>query len=159
MRDRIAGLSLLSVTIFLFMNVNIVARPSMTTKGINASFWPKLLLIILALLSIGIVIGSFINSKEKFDLKIIFNKRNLKFVLTVLVCIIYTSILEILGFIIATPMMLMLLLAFIGIKKKSILFSVPFIVTICMTLLFSTLIKVPLPVGVSVFRVINKFLI
>ncbi|GEM_PF-2235476 len=162
MKNRVTGIILLLCSVIVYFNMGIESRADIA-QGISESAWPTALLVILALLSIAMILSDLKKNKEKSDIKKmvsgLVSKGSLRLVAGIVVFFIYIFALDVLGFLIATPILLGCLLYLIGFRGAKILIPSPIIVTIAMALLFSTLIHVPLPEGTSIFRAINSLLL
>lgn len=115
----------------------------MIDNGLGASFFPKLVCIILGILSIVIFIKSF---KDKNSYK--FTKDNKNTFIVIGLCIIYIFLMEKIGYLLSTIIFSFCVIRILDKKKMiiSIIFSIIFPIGIYY--LFSRVFNVSLPIGI-----------
>lgn len=151
--ERIVGLSLALTSLGLYTVAGDITKSEMD-KGIGAAIWPKFLLVCIILLSMGMFISTFFNKnkqgKEKID-NLGWFKNQAKTGLAVLFLVIYILMLEPIGFLAATILLLVSLMRLMGVQKLAVLGLVPTAFSFLLTLVFYKM-GVPLPLGTGVFR-------
>lgn len=162
MKNRITGFILLICSIFIYFNMGIKERARIA-KGISESAWPTALLFLLAILSILLIIQGYKEEKSKLDIKNmikgLISKASARFIIAIASCLLYVPVLDVLGFLIATPLLLMTLLFLLGNRKIITIVPAPIIITVVIIILFSNLIHLPLPTGSGIFKTINQLII
>ncbi len=132
------------------------------TTILGPKFWPSIILILMLVIAIMGIIKTFINSKkasavhaEKTDET---EEPEIKFfnipmsLVSIASIILYSMCLYFFGFIISSILFLYLMTQLMGAKKKLVIILTSVILTALFVGLFSILLSVPLPRGVSIFR-------
>ncbi len=151
--ERIVGLVFAIVALGLFIYAGNISKFGMD-KGVGAEVWPRFLLVLIMLLSLGMLVGTFLKKKgpdENNKELGVWIKEQKKIGLGILILVVYLFVLETVGFLVATILMLIVFMILLGLKKKSTLIIVPTILTLAITYTFYKM-GVPLPLGSGVFR-------
>ncbi len=162
-KNLVTGLIILLGSVIVNFNMGAKLRSNITGKGLSETFWPQTLLIILMVMSVILMLTDLRDMKAvkeglaKLKLNTVFNGGTLRLVLACGVFFIYVQSLRYLGFMIATPILLSIMLFFIGFRGFLKLIPASIAITAVCMFCFSHLGKLPLPTGTGVFKVINLF--
>jgi len=127
------------------------------SKGSNALLLPRIILIILMILSFLLAVKQFfVKSKKKSNLSK--DKNNFILLVTIILSILYLYGINILGFFILTPIFIFLFTYILDYKKHflNIIFSLS--LTTVVYILFIKILYVPLPQGIGIFKTINEYI-
>ncbi|AZR74475.1 hypothetical protein BBF96_14430 [Anoxybacter fermentans] len=117
-------------------------------NGIGPSAFPKILAGLLIIFSIVLVFKAVRNESKRPAIFKGFTK-GLKLILVVVIILIsYIKVIEILGFILSSSLLLFILMFIFGEKRKMVLTLVPIGFTVILYLAFKKLAMVPLPEGI-----------
>jgi hypothetical protein len=156
-----SGLIAFILSLLLYFNMGVKVRPNLADKGLNEIFWPTVLLVMLMGLSIILLVSGIIqarkNNEKLFQIKAhaIFNMGAVRFIIAIIACFGYAASLRYLGFLIATPLMLIVMLFLLGFRGFLRLVPTPVIITLILTFCFSNLTRLALPTGIGIFKTIN----
>lgn len=145
--DIVAAICLLLVSLLVFW----ISKDFPSSKtGIGVSTFPKLLAGLLIIFSIVIIIQAIKNSsfsKKEPTFKE-FKKGHKLIVAVIIILIIYIQMLEVLGFILSSFLLLITLMFVFGERRKIILLLVPLLFSVILYLVFSKMAMVFLPEGI-----------
>lgn len=145
--DIVAAICLLLVSFLVFW----ISKDFPSSKtGIGVSTFPKLLAGVLIIFSIIIIIQAIKNSsfsKKEPTFKE-FKKGHKLIIAVIIILIIYIQMLEVLGFILSSFLLLITLMFIFGERRKIILLLVPLLFSVILYLVFSKMAMVFLPEGI-----------
>lgn len=145
--DIVAAICLLLVSFLVFW----ISKDFPSSKtGIGVSTFPKLLAGLLIIFSIVIIIQAIKNSsfsKKEPTFKE-FKKGHKLIIAVIIILIIYIQMLEVLGFILSSFLLLITLMFIFGERRKIILLVVPLLFSVILYLVFSKMAMVFLPEGI-----------
>lgn len=145
--DIVAAICLLLVSFLVFW----ISKDFPSSKtGIGVSTFPKLLAGLLIIFSIVIIIQAIKNSsfsKKEPTFKE-FKKGHKLIIAVIIILIIYIQMLEVLGFILSSFLLLITLMFVFGERRKIILLLVPLLFSVILYLVFSKMAMVFLPEGI-----------
>ncbi|MEW6672279.1 MAG: tripartite tricarboxylate transporter TctB family protein [Thermodesulfobacteriota bacterium] len=158
--DAVIGFILLALALFYYLSTRDLPPPSVTEK-LGASFFPILLTITLAVLSVLLLAGSFF-SRDSSDEKAAvaggerleedaFSSEAISYPTllgTMGLSILYVALLNVTGYLATTPVFIIALVRLLGMRQwiKNIALSI--ILTAALYLLFGKALGVPLPAGI-----------
>ncbi|NQU99409.1 MAG: tripartite tricarboxylate transporter TctB family protein [Parcubacteria group bacterium] len=145
--DIVAAICL-SLVSFLVFWISKGFPSSKTGIGVNA--FPKLLAGLLIIFSIIIIIQAIKNSSfsKKEPIFKEFKKGHKLIIAVIIILIIYIQMLEVLGFILSSFLLLITLMFIFGERRKIILLLVPLLFSVILYLVFSKMAMVFLPEGI-----------
>lgn len=123
-------------------------------------YWPRLILAGIIILSTVALITKIYKDKVlkrkalKVDKQFVATGR---LVLLVLLCFIYATGINYIGYLIGTIVFAVLLLFIMGVRKSSILFFYPLSITTVVYLIFTKILYMSLPRGVGIFYEFSQF--
>lgn len=140
----ISSVILICLSIFILIQAKTFPKAGGNIPG--PGFFPKILAIFLIGLSSALIILSYINKEDKKV--VLIDKNNSKVYLTILIITIYLILMNIVGFLISTPILLFVLILVYGMKGyiKNVIISV--FITVVIYGVFQVLLTVPLPSGI-----------
>jgi hypothetical protein len=156
---------IISVIVFcvaLYLYVEVKAMDSGDVYGqLGPAYWPKFVLASIMVLSVmvaffsikGVLQGTLPASK-----KITFTAENVRFIAAVSLITGYLVLLPFVGFLVLTPFMMIIFMYLLGERSKAWIFTIPFVLTIGIVLIFTKAMYVPLPRGVGIFLSISHLL-
>jgi len=123
-------------------------------------YWPRLILVGIIILSTASLIIKIYKDKvlKRKALKV--DKQSVatgRLVLLVLICFIYSNIINYIGYLIGTIVFAVLLLFVMGVRKPFTLFFYPLCVTTVVYLIFTKILYMSLPRGVGIFYEFSQF--
>ena len=128
---------------------------------LGPDYWPKFVLVTIMALSLGVVVNTLKGvSKGTIEAskKIRFDKGTLRFCLAFSLIAGYLILLPYVGFLVLTPIMMISFMILLGEKSKTILCTLPIVLTVGVVLLFTKVMYVPLPRGAGIFLDISHLL-
>ena len=147
--------------LYLFFETKTFGNVDVYGSKLGPGFWPRLILVSMMALSAGLAyntIRDVLKGKiPEFD-KIKFSSANLRFIAAVTLIAVYLGLLPVIGFLVSTPVMMIAFMYLLGEKSKTWIFSVPFVLTLGIVLVFTKLMYVPLPRGMGIFLKISHLL-
>ena len=168
-RDEIIA-NVVIISFFIFMLINSFKLHQIRRFGeMGSGFWPILTLSTATLLSIILLVSTLIKYlKEKkkapveatiskevlFDLK---NRRK-KFVLSVLLLLIYIMIMPWIGFVLSTLIYVLAFILALEERRKYVLIISPILVTALIVTIFAKFIVIPFPRGVGIFAAFSRLI-
>lgn len=155
MSQRISGIALLISSIFLY-GVSLDIQVPSRIRGPEPGVWPRILLVLLAILSVMLIADSFRRARpteEKCD-DAGPHTDDRRTLATILLCGAYSVGLESIGFVIATAVLIPALMFLFGTRRFLLYLIVPIPFTILVALLFGQL-GIVMPLGEGMFRSIG----
>lgn len=155
---------IVAVSCYLLYITTTFPRPHALEGELFADFWPRILLVGLlatsSFLTIGSIIARIKGPHEKLgqdEERSVTNKQTSmgKLISAIVMTLSYVYLLEIFGIAVLTPIFLFFFLYNMGLRKKTLLASVPFILTAATIVTFTQLMFVMLPRGRWIFRDIS----
>lgn len=132
-----------------------------TYGKLGPGYWPTFVLIMIMIFSVGVAFFSIkgvlqgkIPPFKEFRL----TAANYRFVAATALVAGYLILLPLMGFLVLTPFQMIAFMYLLGERKKRWIFTIPFIITIGIVLLFTKVMYVPLPRGVGFFLDISHLL-
>lgn len=143
-RDISTGLVLIVFSIFAYLVANDFSEGE-SLGSFGPGFFPKIILILLAIFSLGLLIKGILNLKTE-KTKIQFNSKKVIRVATyIVVLIIYINLFFVTGFIISTILFLIVGQYLFGMRNWIKLIAIAVIIPIILYYFFTGLFNIPLP--------------
>ncbi|WP_257347449.1 tripartite tricarboxylate transporter TctB family protein [Pseudalkalibacillus decolorationis] len=147
-KDRIAGVVLLVFCLFFYYQSKLIDIKDLTE--ITAAFFPRLVLVLIAILAVVLIIQSFLKKEKKKEEKK--EKEGIVWVIFALLAL-YILSLDLLGFIISSFIFITIVYLIIlpekrPIKNHVISLSSLLVITIVLSLIFQNVLNVFLPKGI-----------
>jgi len=158
----IIGILLLALSIFYYLSTRGLPPPS-KTENLGSAFFPHLLAIVLALLSLMLIFNAFLfrspSDQEEEKSAIAGGERleedsftaegiSYKFLLgTIGASILYVILLPVIGYVIVTPIFLIGMIRLLGKKQWLHNIAISILLTVSLYLLFGKMLGVALPPG------------
>ncbi|WP_138418176.1 tripartite tricarboxylate transporter TctB family protein [Aquibacillus sediminis] len=117
----------------------------------DAAQWPQFFVVILVLLCIALIVDSHKNPNREKSEASESNQdmgKTSYVVYTIVGSILYLIILEFFGFLLLTPIFLIVLFKLIGYKSNKLILFIAFGVTISVILIFQYMLNIPIPQGI-----------
>lgn len=111
----------------------------------TAKFWPQLFSIVMILLALGLIFGG--NSKEEADAQAPDKKEVFSLIILVAFSIVGLLLMNVLGFSLMTILLISAILWFCNYRKMINVLVVSIGTSLVLTVIFQTLLRVPLPQG------------
>lgn len=148
--DLIISMILIIFAFYMFIEAGNFKMVASSAKSLGAAFWPKIILILLLILSCI----QFLTILKKWRLE---NKKSLLPPLkvlgrSVLILLCYIISINKLGFLFSTIVFQFVFLYNLGIRKLSYLVTTPIVITGFLYLFFIKIMYIPLPRGLGLFR-------
>lgn len=129
--------------------------------GLGPVFWPRVLLVLLMVFSAGVAFNVYRKVKAGLlpaaaELKL--DRGMIQLFAAIGLIVLYIMLMKVIGFLVLTPFVMIAFMYLLGEKSKVWIFSVPFVLTIAVVLLFTKVMYVPLPRGVGIFLSISHLL-
>ena len=155
--EKILGIVLFLIFIVFFIEAQKIQPGFMVEsvqREVGADFWPKALLLILLLLTAMLIVKSFLVSsgKEEKGSGTAVKDRWLSWLMLMISIMVYIQIQYVIGFILASCLLVGFNLYNFGYRKKKNLILFPVGITFIFVFLFGRFLTVPLPKGVWLFR-------
>jgi putative tricarboxylic transport membrane protein len=144
--DLAAAAILLALAAYIFVAAG--AMPFGTARVPQTAFFPKCLAVLLALLAVIVLVRTFIGANDTVGVDEITVRGWLRIVSTLAVLIGFALVLEPLGFLVSTFLLMLLLLRAIEPQPWRNVIAIAVATSIISYGLFSWLLGVPLPAGV-----------
>lgn len=152
---RNIGISIVIILLSVFLFYDTFSIEVSESSEIGPTLWPRILLVSLFVFGISLLIQSIRRLKEEsgkdgehqVDLR--------KFWSFLIVIILYLPALVYLGFIIATPICILVLTIIAGMRRPVLLVLTPLIGTAVVTFIFPVLLQISMPRGVGMMREIS----
>jgi putative tricarboxylic transport membrane protein len=143
MKDYVIGISGLALSIYVYVVSDAFKRVGQGLSE-NPAYYPRILALLLALMSCGILIGA-IRKRQVVTVKV--NRELLINIGKFLgILILYIVILKSVGFILSTTLFSFSMIWFLGsTRKQAAIYALP--ISLVVYFVFSYLLKVPLPKG------------
>ncbi len=141
-----AILFIIFASIFYYMSLGLRASPG---PDVGGAFYPRLLVYATLILSIKLLYNAF--KREEKDSERLFDFENGGFwnvVLVVIISFIYLYLLDLIGFLLLTPIYLFLLLTIIEAKTFAYRILISILTTVIVMYVFQNFLNVPFPSGI-----------
>jgi len=125
-------------------------------EGSNSLLLPKIILILLMALSFILAIKEIWIFKNKNIQEV---RNNKKLLFSILLSVLYLSLINVVGFFIITPFFIYYFALILEYQKKKRIVIFAVIMTFIAYILFSKVLYIPLPMGISIFKNINEIII
>lgn len=129
--------------------------------GLGPEYWPQFVLVSLMALCVGLAVSTIRTALKAEILKaptINFSADNVRFVAAVALIASYLGLLPAVGFLVLTPVLMIAFMVLLGERSKVWIFSIPFVLTVGIVLVFTKIMYVPLPRGMGLFLKISHLL-
>ena len=168
-RDEIVA-NILIISFFIFMLINSFKLHEIRRFGeMGSGFWPVLILSTATLLSIILLVSTIIKHlkiKKKASVEATISKealvdlknRRKKFVLSVVLLLIYIIIIPWIGFVLSTLIYVLAFILALEERRKSVLIVSPILVTALIVIIFAKFIVIPFPRGVGIFAAFSRLI-
>jgi hypothetical protein len=168
-RDEIVA-NVVMLAFFIFMLVNSFKLHEIRRFGeMGSGFWPILALSAATLLSIVLLISNLRKyqrekqqSTEKGsispEVKLALKNRRKKFVLSVILLLIYIIIMPWIGFPLSTLIYVLAFILALEERRKYVLIISPVLVTALIIIIFAKFITIPFPRGVGIFAAFSRLI-
>ncbi len=148
MRQAEMASGFLSILLGITLIIAASNFPVLPTVDVGPAFFPKVVGGILIFFGALLAIVAFLNKAESKSLKEIFNRRSLLAIGTIAIFAIYIILVSVLGFLIATPLLVIGLAMFLKGKNIAVIVIVAVAVTLLIYYLFLKFLLIPLPRGI-----------
>jgi putative tricarboxylic transport membrane protein len=138
------GVGIFSILLTVYIYVVTGSYPKAHINPVSAATFPRLLSSLIALAGLGLIYGAI----KKGDAAKITLKNFKKVLLLIVLLIAYASVLEFVGFTLATIALMAAILFIFELKKVSYLVLVPIVATLIIQYIFQKVLNVPLPTGI-----------
>ena len=128
---------------------------------LGPDYWPKFVLVTIMALSLGVAVNTIkgvLKGTIEASKKLQFNRGTARFCMAFFLIASYLLLLPFVGFLVLTPIQMICFMVLLGERSKSMIFTIPFVLTISVVLLFTKVMYVPLPRGVGIFLDISHLL-
>lgn len=146
----------------LYLFIVIKAIDSGDVYGqLGPAYWPKFVLVSIMVLSVMVALFSIkgvLQGKLPASRKLTFSAANIRFTAAVSLITGYLVLLPYVGFLVLTPIMMIAFMYLLGERNKLLMFTIPFVLTIGIVLVFTKAMYVPLPRGAGIFLSISHLL-
>ncbi|MBE0584878.1 MAG: tripartite tricarboxylate transporter TctB family protein [Desulfofustis sp.] len=146
----------------VYLYIDIKAMDSGDVYGqLGPAYWPKFVLVSIMVLSVGVAFFSIkgvVQEEIPAAKGLHFTAANARFIAAVSLIAGYLILLPYVGFLVLTPFQMMIFMYLLGERKKIWIFTIPFVLTIGIVLIFTKAMYVPLPRGVGIFLEISHLL-
>lgn len=165
------ALSIATIIFSIFFFIYTLQIPASSSTSIGPEFWPRVVLIGLAIMGIVLLIKSLRQMKrpaiveesisetekveEEFEVEEVHKSR---YLIIIIALFAYILSLSFIGFVPTTPFMLMGIALIIGMRKWYSMALTGVLGTACFIYLFANTLNIPLPRGVGIFRELSYFL-
>ncbi len=150
-----------AAALYLFFETQTFGNVDVYGGKLGPGFWPKLILVSMMALSAGLAyntIRDVLKGKIPESIKIKFSPANIRFIAASALIATYLGLLPVIGFLVLTPVMMIAFMYLLGERSKFWIFSIPFVLTLGIVLVFTKLMYVPLPRGMGIFLKISHLL-
>ncbi|MET3506898.1 tripartite tricarboxylate transporter TctB family protein [Halalkalibacter oceani] len=164
-------LSIATIIFSVFFFIYTLQIPASSSTSIGPEFWPRIVLISLAIMGIVLLIKSLRQMKrpsvvaeniseaekveEEFEVEEVHKSR---YLIIIVALFLYILSLSFIGFVPTTPFMLIGIALIIGMRKWYSMALTGVLGTACFIYLFANTLNIPLPRGVGIFRELSYFL-
>ena len=128
---------------------------------LGPDYWPKFVLVTIMALSLGVAINTIkgvLKGTIEASKKCQFNRGTLRFCMAFSLIASYLLLLPYVGFLVLTPIQMICFMLLLGEKSKSMILTIPFVLTFSVVLLFTKVMYVPLPRGIGIFLDISRLI-
>jgi len=144
---------LVSLGVSIYLLYGATQLPGPTRPGdVGAAFFPKMVLIAAIILIVNLIYAN-IKSGAVEELAAMENPRN--FWIPVGIALTYIFLIDIVGFIVLSPILIVTSMYLVGIRHWKWLVGVTAALSIFLTVVFPIIMNTPLPRGVGIFRMIS----
>jgi len=155
----VSGIILL-VSCFLFYVASTFTQSRMTDQ-VGPALWPKIILVVIIVLSVTQLIQFVIHylkaKKEKPKEDIVSDKEGFRMlILTIILSLLYGFSVSYVGFLLSILIFQILFLLILKVKKISVLILYPFCLTIVIYAIFIKILYIPLPRGAGIFLTVSR---
>ena len=128
--------------------------------GLGPAFWPKVLLVLLMAFSAGVAINVYRKVKKGLlpAAAVTLDSGKIQLFSAMGLIVLYILLMKIIGFLVLTPFVMIAFMYLLGEKSKGWIFTIPFVLTLGIVLLFTKVMYVPLPRGIGIFLSISHLL-
>lgn len=148
----ITGIIFIALSIFIFVQSLSFQQTMIIDNFIGAAFFPRMIAVIMLILSVILIISSILEKDGHNDTSSIFKWETFKLPLIgVIVLLIYIMLLDKLGFIIDTIILNIVLLSIFKYKNKILTLLLSCAITLAIFQVFQRMLMVPLPSGLLGF--------
>jgi len=168
-RDEIVA-NIVIIAFFIFMLINSFKLHEIRRFGeMGSGFWPMLTLSTATLLSILLLISTikkYLKEKKKASVEATISRealvdlknRRKKFVLSVILLLIYIIIMPWIGFVLSTLIYVLAFPLALEERRKYVLIISPILVTALLIIIFAKFIVIPFPRGVGIFAAFSRLI-
>jgi len=168
-RDEIVA-NIVIIAFFIFMLINSFKLHAIRRFGeMGSGFWPMLTLSAATLLSIILLISTItkhLKEKKKSSVEVTISKeafvdlknRRKKFVLSVILLLIYIIVMPWIGFVLSTLIYVLAFILALEERRKYVLIISPILVTALVITIFANFIAIPFPRGVGIFAAFSRLI-
>ena len=128
---------------------------------LGPDYWPKFVLVAIMAVSVGVAFNTIkgvLKGTIEASKNIEFTKGSVRLVFAISLIGGYLILLPYVGFLVLTPIQMIAFMLLLGEKSKVWIFTIPFVLTIGVILVFTKVMYVPLPRGVGIFLEISHLL-
>ncbi|AEE92223.1 conserved membrane protein of unknown function [Tepidanaerobacter acetatoxydans Re1] len=148
----VTGIIFIALSIFIFVQSLSFQQTMITDNFIGAAFFPRMIAVIMLILSAILIVSSILEKDWHNDTSSIFKWETFKFPLIgVIVLLIYIMLLDKLGFIIDTIILNIVLLSIFRYNNKILTLLLSCAITLAIFQVFQRILMVPLPSGLLGF--------
>lgn len=129
--------------------------------GLGPAFWPKLLLVLMMAFSVGVAINVFRKVRKGLlpaAAGVTLDSGKIQLFSAMGLIVLYIILMKIIGFLVLTPFVMIAFMYLLGEKSKLWIYTIPFVLTLGIVLLFTKVMYVPLPRGIGIFLSISHLL-
>ena len=168
-RDEII-VNVVIISFFIFMLINSFKLHEIRRFGeMGSGFWPILILSTAILLSILLLVSTikkYLKEKKKASVEATISRealvdlknRRKKFVLSVILLLIYIIIMPWIGFVLSTLIYVLAFILALEERRKYVLIISPILVTALIVIIFAKFIVIPFPRGVGIFAAFSRLI-
>lgn len=142
-------ISFVFILLGILVLLNVSTYPTISVgneKLLGPAFFPGLLAMILIVLSILLILTNYKSTEQRSTG--LFDSYSIKAYITMLGLVVYILLLNVVGFLIMTPILLFALIRFYGVKEYPKLVITSLLITVFIYIVFKILLAVPLPLGI-----------
>jgi putative tricarboxylic transport membrane protein len=133
-------------------------RQLKAVEQIGPDFWPKIILILLCILSFIALLSDILKKPtEKFNTDTLSNETKKRFLITLICIFTYIIILHYVGFAISTPIFIFIFMLILGEQRKWLIFLTSILMTAAVIIIFSKFFLLAIPRGFGLFRNFSLF--
>lgn len=156
-KKLIAPISLLIGALYLYFGQ--IPKIDVMSPGSHSLLLPKILLVLLIVLSGLELIKIILVNQEKLSFKMKFDSETKKLIISFLLCVGYLYGITIIGYFFLTPIFLFIFIRLLGKQKLWLTSIVSLGITGVVYFIFIKLLYIPLPQGIGIFKSLSEFII